>query len=78
MLLNLSPEFTCISTFINANNLEADIVNSKPDHVLMDIDMPGIDVIVATRMIRYHFGTLLVLIQTNFEEDERIFESLRG
>ncbi|WP_159470158.1 response regulator transcription factor [Dyadobacter sp. 3J3] len=78
MLLNLSDDFTCSGTFHNANNLVADITNSKPELVLMDIDMPGVDGIEATKLVRKHFDALPVIIQTNFEEDERIFGSLRA
>jgi DNA-binding NarL/FixJ family response regulator len=78
MLLNLSGEFICVGTFHNANNLVVDITGSAPELVLMDIDMPGLDGIEATRLLRKHFGTLPVLIQTNFEDDERIFDSLRA
>lgn len=78
MLLNLSADFICTGTFHNASNLVADITGSKPDLVLMDIDMPGIDGIEATKLVRKHFDALPVLIQTNFEEDERIFGSLRA
>lgn len=78
MLLNLSTDFSCAGTFHNAKNLVEDISASRPDLVLMDIEMPGIDGIEATRLVRKHFGALPVLIQTNFEEDERIFDSLRA
>ncbi|MGX5854269.1 response regulator [Dyadobacter jiangsuensis] len=78
MLLNLSSAFICTGMFGNANNLLADITASRPDLVLMDIDMPGVNGIEATKMIRTHFDALPVIMQTNFEDDERIFDSLRA
>ena len=78
MLLNLSTDFECVGTFKNGNNLVEDITIVKPDLVLMDIEMPGLNGIEATRLIRKHFDALPVIIQTIFEESDKIFDSLRA
>jgi two-component system nitrate/nitrite response regulator NarL len=78
MLLNLSPDFECVGIFKNGNTLIRDIERTKPDLVLMDIDMPGINGIEATKLIRKHFDALPVIMQTIFEENEKIFDSLRA
>ena len=78
MLLNLSPDFECAGSFKNGNNLVEDITATKPDLVLMDIDMPGLNGIEATWLIRQHFDALPVIMQTIFEENEKIFDSLRA
>lgn len=78
MLLDLSPKFECAGIFRNCNNLMNDIAATQPDLILMDIDMPGINGIEATRMIRKQYDLLPIIIQTIFEENDKIFDSLRA
>jgi len=78
MLLNLSPDFECVGTFKNCNHLVDDIAATNPALVLMDIDMPGLNGIEATCIIRKNFDALPVIMQTIFEENDKIFDSLRA
>lgn len=78
MLLNLSADFECAGTFKNCANLVADIESTNPHLVLMDIDMPGLNGIQATQLVRKHFDALPVIMQTIFEENDKIFDSLRA
>jgi DNA-binding NarL/FixJ family response regulator len=78
MLLNLAEDFECSGTFKNGNNVIDDIKATSPDLVLMDIDMPGLNGIEATTIIRKDYPDLPVIIQTIFEENEKIFDCLRA
>ena len=78
MLLDLSEDFVCAGTFKNGNNVIDDIEATEPDLVLMDIDMPGLSGIEATTIIRKDYPDLPVIIQTIFEENEKIFGCLRA
>ena len=76
LLLDNSPGFYCAGTFEDCSNLINNIIDTQPDVVLMDIDMPGINGIEAVKMIKKEFPELPVMMQTVFDHDEKVFQSI--
>lgn len=76
MLLNTDPAFEVAGTFSDAQHCVQDVLESRPDVVLMDIEMPGVNGIEAVKLLTKEFPHIQILIQTVFEDDERVFDSI--
>ena len=75
-LINESPGFRCIAAHEDCLNLMENVVKTKPEVVLMDIQMPGINGIEAVIMLKEKYPDIKILMQTIFEDNEKIFQSI--
>jgi DNA-binding NarL/FixJ family response regulator len=78
-LLDSQPEFTVIATAANGFEAVQITREHEPDVVLMDIRMPGMDGIEATRRITQAApDRTRVLVLTTFDLDQYVYDALRA
>ena len=78
MMLNAQPDMEVIGEAQDGRQAIHEARRLQPDIVLMDITMPDINGIEATREIKKAAPDVRVLILTMHEHDEYIFQALRA
>ncbi|MGY0068709.1 response regulator [Streptomyces sp. QTS137] len=78
VLLNTQPDIEVIGQAVDGLDAVAQVADLVPDVVLMDIRMPELGGIEATRRITAATPHIRVLVLTTFDLDEYVYEALRA
>ena len=77
-LLALQPDFEIAAEAENGERAVALAKTHRPDVILMDLRMPVMGGVEATRRVLAALPAARVVVLTTFEEDEEIFEAMRA
>lgn len=75
-LVNGSNGFECVGAYPDCSHILEHIHVIRPDVLLMDIAMPGISGIEAVQIVKKNYPEIRILMQTIFEDTEKIFNSI--
>src|ERR1044071_1619959 len=75
-VLNRADGFKCLSEYSSAEEALKDLPNIKPEVVLMDINLPGINGVECVRQLKQALPSLQVIMLTVYEDTENIFSAL--
>ncbi|MEI5522056.1 response regulator transcription factor [Streptomyces brasiliscabiei] len=78
MLMEQHPDLTVVGEATHGTEAVRMTAELHPDVVLMDVRMPGMDGIEATRRIVTSGGRSRVLVMTTFDLDEYAYDALRA
>ncbi|WP_435353739.1 response regulator [Emticicia sp. SJ17W-69] len=76
MLLNENQGFKVINSYNNCEDFLKNLQNDKPNVVLMDIELPGMNGIEGIERIKKIYPQAQVIVVTVYENDELVFKAL--
>jgi DNA-binding NarL/FixJ family response regulator len=77
-MLSVAPDIEIVGEAANGDEAITQALALQPDIILMDLKMPGLNGIEATRRILYASPRIGVLVITMFETDETVFAAMRA
>lgn len=77
-LLGSQPDFEVLGQAADGMQAIAQTERLMPDLVLMDVDMPRMDGLVATEQIKARFPYITVVMLTVHDADEKLFAAIRA
>lgn len=77
-LLSVQPDFEIVGEAVNGEDALRLCQQFKPNVVLMDLRMPVLDGVSATRRLKTLLPDVRVIVLTTFDDDESVFDGLRA
>lgn len=77
-ILNTAEGFKCIGIYGDAESAVSGILSSRPDVVLMDVQLPEMSGIECVKILKRELPDLNVIMLTSYTEDKYVFQSLRA
>ncbi|MCI0397324.1 MAG: response regulator transcription factor, partial [Chloroflexi bacterium] len=77
-MLSVTPDVEIAGEAANGDEVIAQAARLQPDVILMDLKMPGVNGVEATRRILHASPHIGVLVLTMFEADESVFAAMRA
>jgi two-component system, NarL family, response regulator LiaR len=78
MLLKLEPDIQIIGVADDGSAAVELVEKAQPDLVLMDLKMPSMNGVEATRRIKARHPEVRVLVLTTYDDDEWVFDALQA
>lgn len=78
MLLEDTEDLQLVGSFPHCRDVVKNVKETQPDAVIMDIDMPRVNGIEAVKLIRKNYPTVHILMQTVFEDTEKVFAAIKA
>ncbi len=78
VILGTSPDIEVVGIAHDGAEAVALVPTARPDVALMDLKMPGVNGIQATRQIKDYYPHVRVLVLTTYDADEWVFDAIRS
>jgi DNA-binding NarL/FixJ family response regulator len=75
-VISRAEDFECVSHYGTAEEALKDLPNVKPQVVLMDINLPGMNGVECVRQLKQALPETQVMMLTVYEDTENIFKAL--
>lgn len=77
-VLRTFPELEVVGTSQDGEEAVEEIVRVRPELVLLDLELPGLNGIQVTQRVKRRAAEVEILILTSFEDEQKVYEAIQA